>query len=56
MLVQPMISLKLTLTIMVSLSNFEVKLIRNSGATVMVESILKTAKKAPQKRQALGYL
>ena len=48
MLVQSMISLKLTLTIMIFLSNLEAILIRNSGAIVMVESILNTAKRSPK--------
>ena len=33
---------------MISLSNLEVKLIRDSGMTVMVESILNTAKRSPK--------
>ena len=45
MLVQSIISLKLTLTIVISFSNLVIKLIRNSGMTVMVESALNTAKR-----------
>ena len=48
MLVQSMISLKLTLTIMISLSNLEIKLIRNSSMTVMAEIILNTLQKIPK--------
>ena len=46
MLVQSMISLKLTLTFVISLSNLVIKLIRNSGMTVMAESVLNTAKRS----------
>ena len=48
MLVQSMISLKLTLTIVISLSNLVIKLTRNSGMIVMAESVLNTTKKIPK--------
>ena len=44
MLVQSMISLKLTFTIVISLSNLVIKLIRNGSMTIMAELVLNIAK------------
>ena len=49
MLVQSMISLKLTFTIVISLSNLIIKMIRNGSMTIMAESELNIAKKDPEK-------
>ena len=54
MLVQSMISFKLTLTIVISLSNLVIKLTRNSDMTGGISA--QYGQKDPEKCQALGYL